>query len=607
MEDLRTSIARAQQGDATASEIQAVLLLVQRELNYACLRTHGVEAVESLLGEIWRFLLFSASHSTSSVRLSSYRATGIFLLKITPYFPRQIQNTFSKVSEGSTVDLKSSAVIAASFAFISQTVALPYLEQFLDTTPVYHDFAISDPIFSEHLGAIISHIGNVGLDWFRTLLHSFLALVATSADRYLLWSIVAIVKHHPYELVCEILQFVKEQASMRVYLSLVSFVLTSLKRVRFDDFDLLAIAMESLAVLENASEANLTEIDSAMQILSIQSKSFALTVEEIDNDNVRLVLSGQETKEITLNITPYRNRTAFFLLGLPLRYTEPDLERDGALTLTAKLCCMAQMVCKYPEMANSLLAVVEANIEKEYCDIVSACIQAVSKCLPVLLERCERGRVVLVLEKVIFAVPANWFHAADILRILDAVSVDQHEALFGSGADLAILDVWIRLSMGQNEVVGKKAGKSLVAAVRDESFEKVTERICERVDAFDRLSVIRLIPLLSLILDKFPHGRKEHMREAMWLGIESCALYQDDIQVLTVVFEFLSHFEIDFPTERLSVCIDVMLAVIAAEVNMLAGELWFDSKGSPLVQSCVETVETTWQAMNLDIISDEFI
>ena len=602
MDEFRALLSQAQASDAHSSDIQNVLLQIQKSVNFALFRNLPLEQIESVLGEIWKFLLFSAAHSASSIRLASYRATGIFLLRITPYFPQQVQRTFSKVSEGSTVDLKSSAVIAASFAFISRTVALPYLERFLDTTPVYHDFAISDPIFSEHLGAIISNIGNVGLDWFRTLLHSFLALVATSTDRYLLHSIVAIVKHHPVELVSDILQFVKEQANMKAYLALVSFVLTSMKRVRFDDFDLYDVARESVDVLEKAEEANLTDIDSAMQILSIQSKSFSLEIEGVDDDNLVLVLSGKgDKKQVAFNIKQYRNRTAFFLLQLPLRYAQPDIEKDGALTLTAKLLCMASVVVKHPELAPTLFQVVETNMQKEYCDIVSACMQAMSKCLFVLLEQCDRKKVVSIVYKAIFTQPVSWFHAADILRILDAIPVDEHEAFFGQGADIEIIDLWIRLCLSQNELVGKKAEKALVAAVRESSFEIVTTRICLHLDTYDRTSLMRLLRLLTLVLEKYPDQSKEHIKPTMWVVIELCELYQDDIQVLEVSFEFLSHFEIDSIKESLKACMSVMFAVMSAEIHLLSGELLGDPGH---FQTCHEAVETAWQAMNLDIISD---
>jgi hypothetical protein len=139
--------------------------------------------VEGALTIVWKFLLFAAANPSSSIRLSAYQTTGSFLLQLTPYFPVQIQRTFSHVSMLTTIDLKSSAIIASAFAFISRGIAFPFLGDFLDSTPVFHHFAISDPIFSEHLSSIVANLGNLGLDWYHTLLHSFLAGAAAPATR----------------------------------------------------------------------------------------------------------------------------------------------------------------------------------------------------------------------------------------------------------------------------------------------------------------------------------------------------------------------------------------------------------------------------------------
>jgi hypothetical protein len=141
--------------------------------------------IAATLKACWHFFLFSAAHPDSSIRLASYQTTGAFLLKLNRYFPHQLQRTFSDISTQTAVDLKSSAIIPSVFAFISNTVAIPYLEAFLETTPVYHHFATSDPLFSEHLTSIISNLGDLGLDWYRILLHSFLLSVPQSKDQFL--------------------------------------------------------------------------------------------------------------------------------------------------------------------------------------------------------------------------------------------------------------------------------------------------------------------------------------------------------------------------------------------------------------------------------------
>lgn len=602
MEEL---MRQAQLEGAQPNDIVQVLLQIQKDVNVAFLSTQSPDYVTFLVGEIWRFLLFAAAHSVSSVRLASYRATGIFLLKITPFYPDVVKSTFSDVSMQATIDLKSSAIIAASFAFISRTISLPSLEKFLNVTPVYHDFASSDPIFSEHLASIISNIGELGFDWFQTLLHSFLALVGTSTDRYLLKSIAAIVKHYPMQLMNEILQFVAQQGNMKPYLALISFVIVSTKALVLDDLDLFDVALHALLVLEESDKSNLTEIDSAMQILSVRSKSFALEVTGVDAQTLKLVLTGRGgTKEVKFTITKYKDRPAFFMLRLPVEYCQPNLEKDGSLTLKAKLLCIASLVCEKPELAPNLFQLLEVHMMKDYCEIVSACMQAMSKCLPVLLERCDRKKICAILSKAIFAESQSWFHSSDILRVIDSISTDKYKELFGDGAEERIVDVLVGLCMSQNESVWKKALKSLVRDVRLESVERITQRICHEMDLFDPTSVTRSMILLSQIIEKFPTLTRTPLNSTLCQAIELCEIYKDDISVLTVVFEFISHFDINFETPSMRTCMSVVLSVITAELYLLSGEYWSESAKSTTLSACSEAVETDWQSMNLDIISD---
>jgi hypothetical protein len=168
MADLIAAFEAAREPAAEANDILKVLFHTQVIFKESYFAPLPDDDVRILLREIWNFFLFSASHPSSNVRLAAYQATGSFLLKLSPYLGRQIQATFSEVSTMTTIDLKSSAIIASAFAYMSKTVALPRLVHFINSTPVFHHFTVADSLFSEHLASIISNLGLLGIEWFST-------------------------------------------------------------------------------------------------------------------------------------------------------------------------------------------------------------------------------------------------------------------------------------------------------------------------------------------------------------------------------------------------------------------------------------------------------
>jgi hypothetical protein len=205
MKSLTSEIDRVLAGDDPRETTQ-ILLRVSDEVNWQLLRQHPPDSRNDFFLKLWRFLLFSASHSDTNVRLSTYRTTGAFLLKVTPYYPSALQSTFADLATASTIDnIRSSGVIASAFAFISNFKAPAFLHDFVLDVPVFHHFSNSDPVFSAHLAPIIRHLGRLGMDWMRTLLHCFIEKVISNSDHYLELAICAIIKHNPLFLMRDLL------------------------------------------------------------------------------------------------------------------------------------------------------------------------------------------------------------------------------------------------------------------------------------------------------------------------------------------------------------------------------------------------------------------
>lgn len=474
MEEISSEIEACKSVSAEPADITRVLARLQDEINWQFLRPYPTLDRENFFTRLWNFLLFTASHSNTSVRLAAYRTTGAFLLKVTPYYPKEIMNTFSDIALASTIDMKSSAIIASSFAFISNFTALPYLQDFLHKTPVFHHFSISDSIFSEHLSQIIRNLGRLGDEWLLTLLHCFLEKVITSKDRYLILSIAEIIKHSPLKLMNELLIFIRDNSQLSENLELISYLFSSID-CNYDTIDLGDVVEAAMKIISNISKSTSMEIDSAFQILSIKSPSFSVQIDKIvnetenqaneseesksndtddsakkksnDNDEFKNVfvkinaIFGEKTLSDTIPVSPYLNRPSFFNLPLPLDILKVN-PRDGVLQLTAKFKTMAKMINDIengiePNLINAdndndinrskkdirsaIFNQFSSFLSASYNDMTSACMQGYALCLCSLLRHCDECNVINLTKHVIFAKPQSWFHSSDILRIIKAI------------------------------------------------------------------------------------------------------------------------------------------------------------------------------------------
>ena len=264
-----------QGNNASPSDITHLLFEFQTEVTVKHFSEQRLNIKDDFFS-LFQFFAFAAAHDSPTVRLASYRATGAFLLNFFPYFPEEIQSTFSDFSMASTIDLRSTGIIAASFAFITKFIAIPNLQPYLDITPVFHHFTSSDPTFTEYISVIVSNLGNLNSDWFNTLLHSFLEKTLVSNERYLFKAISAIVNHRQDELLPELLHSSEN-------ISLISYVLSTLNGAvnNLSPKDYYIISKQPFLSLNNPS-SNPSIVDSSFSVLSLNPE---IIISEISNNN----------------------------------------------------------------------------------------------------------------------------------------------------------------------------------------------------------------------------------------------------------------------------------------------------------------------------------
>ncbi|KAK8842867.1 hypothetical protein M9Y10_025733 [Tritrichomonas musculus] len=624
MQEFINSLKEVQLESASPTDITLTLLRFQTEINALFFHGWKTDNIHEAFQEIWKFFLFAASHSQSGVRLASYRATGAFLLKLSPYYTFVIQNTFSDMSMVATIDVKSSAIIASSFAFISSRISLPYLGKFLDNTPVFHHFTISDPIFSEHLSSIITNLGELGFDWFSTLLHSFLALTETSNDRYLMKSITAVISHDPINLMNDFLQYISDQNLYKKHLPLASYIITT-GHIYDDSFDLFNLAKTSISVLNHPEESNPTMIDSALQILSIKSPSFYLQIDPVGNDTVNLTLSKKKPDQsmdlidfdftdksdknehisIVIKVSVFKVRPTIYLLELPVMYSEPQPE-DGALTLAAKFKSLASRINAYPEKTSEVLSTFIKYYNKKYDSNVSAVIQGISECIITLINNSDLTILTPLIESVIFTPCTNWFHSSDVLSVIDNMNHDSFEKLFGRSGLERIVCLLIELSLSANVQVSIKSTKIIRKLVISHTFQKLTTLVASHIDIFDDNNLSHLLPLLTDILRDHPEENYNHLHYLVFQLIELQDFYRTNLPVLTSLLHFIGNFTINFVRiKKLNPTFLLAVSIIAASIQCVSGfSEWENIFLIESLGNMVEIISNDLRSKNIDVSSE---
>lgn len=619
---LLSSFQRCIDSDSPSSSITHLLVMSQAQITPNLFDNYSSQSIAKSFTEIWRFFLFCASNPSSSVRLLCYRATGSFLLKMMRHFPVLVQKTFSDITMESTIDVKSSGIIAGSFAFISKNVGTPFLEQFLDMTPVFHHLTISDSMFSEHLPSIISNLGDLGVDWYRTLLHSFLEVYfnlnssnndclktynnTISSNNNILKSISEIIKHNKVILMNEVLQFINEKNDYKLFLSLISFILAS---VKFDlnSFDLSFLAKSALDVLNDIDNSSLIDIDCALQILSTNSNTFSLNIIHDKDEDFRFILKTKdEENQIVFNAHKCLSRPSFYLLKCPIEFCLPN-ESDGVLTLTSKFKELANIIKTDTSKIEYLFDVFSKYISSKYNEQVSAAIQGISICLPELIEKIDHNKMLKLLKSIIFTEIEGWFHAVDVLLVIEKLNVGQIYDFFGNNGLIDFIDILLKLLLIKNNRVKSLIIKILQNYISPLTYELITNRIAESINFYDDESLIPTLEILTNLLNSLPNYPKTHLNYLLYVFIDYFPFSKNNLLLMHKIFDFFCCFDLSsFTIENINYPFLSAQLVLVASLQIVSG-FSLSEKFVPekKLQKMISFIDKDIQSKDIDVISEK--
>ncbi|OHT04979.1 hypothetical protein TRFO_27427 [Tritrichomonas foetus] len=543
-----SSILTALNPSTSNNDVNKILYNFQHQVNAFVFTRYKIVDVPEIFRNIWKLLLTTAGNQSSTTRLASYRATGAFLTRVTPYYPAIIHESFSDVTMLVTIDVKSSAIIASSFAFISTYIAAPSLPKFLNSTPVFHHFSSNDPAFSEHLAVIISNLGHLGTEWLKNLLHFFLERIEESQSRYLIRAVSAIIGHDPKLYIQLILEWMENKS--KNFINLFSFLIAGHQK-EIVDIDLFPVAKSS-ALLIGEGKANFTDTDSAFQILSTHSNYFNVNVHDNNDGTINIAVhqtkpsnrhcpntdtpnnngdESNEVVEIKFEISKVLQRPSFYMMKLPMDYLRPK-EDDSVLVLGAKFKSLAA----YSEFnTTDVFNIYEPYFLQNYNETVSTVIQGTALCINRFLTEIPPERLAGPLRKVLFAKTVSWYHSFDILRVIKEVNPRLFISKLGRNFFVELLKCLIDFCFCENDSLSSQSITVLTNLTTKANFDIVIQTVVEKSEFFDPLLLRRAVLTVCSIIQKvFDNFRNFYDIQASFTPLKASKSEQNNSAISNV-------------------------------------------------------------------------
>ncbi|EAY04689.1 hypothetical protein TVAG_474870 [Trichomonas vaginalis G3] len=562
---------------STPQQLSQGLTDLQKSLIMVNFKGKDEAALMETFKSIWKGLLITSANPASSVRLASYKATGIYLTKITPYFPNEICKSFSEIALEATITAHNSAIIASSFAYITRFIAPMYLQQFLKSTPVFHHFSFIDPTFSEYIAQIITNSRHLGIDWLKILLHSLLERIDAAENRHLSKAVAAIVNLHPTTMFEELIDFIiennKPMERSQVILShlpLLAYILNNIEG-KSSKFDLYEISEAAITLL-NKSEKSIVESDSAFQLLAIENRSFSVNITLI-NENIEISLqNADKTKNNKANICieKFKESPAFYLMPLPFEMLIPN-ENDSPSVRNSKNTSLGRLA-NHIEDQKKLDEIVEILIKSASQQNLEAAISvntAISICINNLLKHASIDVLSKLLLNIIFIEKSSWYRSLSMLKIIGNINFKLFISRIGRPIYNDILELLCKLCFEKNESLYVTACDILAKVISRQDVSFVCNVLISDSSFFNEYKLERALIAFNKILQKFGEAIPEIA--AYSDAVTECSsFFEDDTNVLSPIFEFLALCK-SSSNERLR---DIAINIAKSYISIISGEKW---------------------------------
>ena len=526
--------------------------------------------------------LVLANNQNSSVRLTTCSTITTFLMKVNPYYPRNLRKSFTEVTNVFDLDSSSSSIIVAIFAFITNFIAPQYLHDFLDSTPIFHHFFQISALSSERLASIITNITWLGDDWFTTVFAAFIQQALKQCSRNTLCALLSLFNRSPKTLLRVLLQFGDEGNWQSTYISILAFMIsgtaTSIieKTIRcFEEKDFEKAQQGAFLLLQQETSKAIK--DDCFIILSKFKKGLSIT--PLDDDIFIFKLNDNEFK---FNTKEYQNQDPkFYYLPLPLDMLIPDSEKDYPSVIQAKLETIGSLCLECTERDDKIFQFVIDILDKESAKnpTNSSLLLSISNCANTILSFTDENETKFsdILYRCLFCDDISWFHATEILKTIMSIDRRLYKKAFGYNGESLVRRRILTFAMNSNDNLSNTAINSLVT-LSNYYFNEITSEIWLDTNFFDNRSLFIHLKMMNKVLLNNEEMKDKKKDISHLIGF-SKSLYElspkeqfEDLELLSQIFLLQSFFENNnakyAPLQQM---IDAATAVIQSALEILTG------------------------------------
>ena len=600
VDDLLASLKEMRSKSIDQQEVIQKLVQIQNQVKYSNFHNLNPEKITATFEDIWLFLLFASSQtSNNAIRIATIRTAALFIFHLTPFFPNEMQKSFSTVAMISTIDVTESSLISAVFAYITFHIPTPLRNQFLASCPIFHHLTQGNQS-SDYFISLLSHFRHLGIEWYRALVNTFLNKTMSEENDNLFWRGVVQIVSENLVLFKEVYDTIYNSKFYEKNIFFVKSLIT-IPDAPINQVDLYDIAEFSLNSLENVRNIKCNEKCSMIKILSLNNDSYKVEVSDFADNKITLDLIGikqNKTFQKVLNIEDFASNPEFYLLDIPVSLLFPTGD-EGPTLLAAKMTALiAKLKNSDDELTEKILDIVKNMVSKSYDTTVSSCFQGISNSAPLIDRKDVLLKLMIKLVDSIYCDSLSWFHDMDRLKVLNSIPLDILIQSVGMECVYVCFDQVLIWSKEKNEKLSAVARDVMLSFISQTDREILIDRIIHKCDIFDSFDLTRTLQLLNKYLEN--NARTVTLNGFCVTICQIFSLYPTIPELYIQICKFLSFFKLrKMKMQTLNIC----LAVIIASYQIITGlPAYINGIDETLVEDFTKMLNSVWSKDAFDIV-----
>ena len=476
------------------------------------------DSTEVTLQLIWKILFQAIEVNSSNVKLEILASLTLFMIRITPFYPELMIDSFSEVVRFFDYDPTLSPVIIGAFTYLTKYFSPPFLLSFLQKIQIFKHFKAEDDL-TESVVDAVKEFSKFPLEWTENLLFVFLKSSKKIIPRHLTRAIAIVVGFAPYFFIPKIIDFFKDELESR--LNLFGFIF-SMNQFDIKKIEITELVKASFKIL-NSEKPTFQEIGNSLLILGLCDN----LVVEIDEEN-NIVSLSYDQLNCKIQLSKVLPQTSFYSLKLPIKYYKIN-ESDSILVTSAKFKSMAKFA-KEKIFLDDASKTFENILKQDFNDVVSCCLQSLADCInDIKIDPIE-------LRIILFSPKKSWFHSNVVLKLIQNFEINNIEENFA----LEIIDLLISFSLDKNASLSSGAISTILKFTLKSNYNKVLTILMNKFIYFDEIHYEKILKIIGLIYKKFGYNEKEYD----WFTksiVESIFFYFDNLKIVISILDFLTN------------------------------------------------------------------